>query len=257
MNRIEQKLNTMKSSGKNALIAYVACGDGGYDATEMAVLQMVKAGADIIELGVPFSDQILVCSDIQDASTRSLACDTTIAGIFELVKRLRKQIDVPLVFVLYLNLIYSFGKKRFFDICSEIGIDGVIIPDMPYEERDEVQPFADENNIIPISVISDTSGKRISKIASDARGYIYCTLSKGSSYENVKTLVDEVKKYTDCPCAVCADISDSYKIRDIKDFCDGIIVGSSYVNKIAKDPESITSRVYDFTVFIRKELDSI
>ncbi len=256
MNRIEQKMSALKTKGKKALIAYVTCGDGGYDATEMAVLQMVRAGADIIELGVPFSDQILQCDDVQAASTRSLACDTTIAGIFELVKRLREQVDIPLIFVVYLNLIYNLGKKRFFDICNEIGVDGLVIPDMPYEEKDEIQPFADDNNIISISIISDKSKDRIKKIAYDAKGYIYCTFSKGSSSENVRILVDEIKKYTDLPCTVCADVSDAYKIKDIREYCDGIIVESAFLDKIAKDPEGFTRRVNDFTAFVRKEIDS-
>ena len=148
MNRIEKKFNELKNQGKKALITYVTCGDGGYEATETAVFEMERAGADIIELGVPFSDPIAEGPVIQAASIRALSGGATLAGIFDMIKRIRKKTDIPLVLMLYLNSIFGFGTERFFEICGEIGIDGVIVPDMPYEEKEEIQPFADNHNII-------------------------------------------------------------------------------------------------------------
>jgi len=146
MNRIEKKFNELKNQGKKALITYVTCGDGGYEATETAVFEMERAGADIIELGVPFSDPIAEGPVIQAASIRALSGGATLAGIFDMIKRIRKKTDIPLVLMLYLNSIFGFGTERFFEICGEIGIDGVIVPDMPYEEKEEIQPFADNYN---------------------------------------------------------------------------------------------------------------
>ena len=146
-NRIDRTLQALKQQGKKALIPFVTAGHGGYDRTEQLVLQMEKAGADIIELGVPFSDPIAEGPVIQHASEQALKQGTTLAGIFELVKRLRKKTDMPLLLMMYLNTIFSHGTEEFFRTCQEIGIDGVIVPDMPFEEKDEIQGSADKYHI--------------------------------------------------------------------------------------------------------------
>lgn len=261
MNRIDKKLADLKQQGKKALITYLTCGDGGYDATETAVLEMEKAGADIIELGIPFSDPIAEGPVIQAASVRSLVGGTTIAGIFEMIKKLRKQTDVPLVLMLYLNSIFGFGTERFFDICNEIGIDGVIIPDMPYEEKDEIQPYADKHNIISISLITPTSKNRIEKIASSAKGFVYCVSSTGvtgmrsSFHTDFGKFISEIKKYTDIPCAIGFGISNAEQAHEIKEYCDGIIVGSAIVKIIAENPDNCAKPVFDFTASLREGLD--
>lgn len=261
MNRIEKKLGELKEQGKKALITYVTCGDGGYEATEKAVYEMEAAGADIIELGVPFSDPIAEGPVIQAASVRALSGGTTLAGIFEMVKRIRQRTDMPLLLMLYLNSIFGFGTERFFDICAEIGIDGVIIPDMPYEEKDEIQPYADNHDIISISLVTPTSKDRIEKIASSARGFVYCVSSTGvtgmrSSFQtDFSKFISEIKKYTDIPCAIGFGISNAEQAHDIKQYCDGVIVGSAVVNIIGKDPESCEKPVFDFTSSLREGLD--
>ena len=126
------------AEGRKALITFITAGDGGYDCTEKAVLEMAKNGADLIELGVPFSDPIAEGPVIQRASERSLQNGTTLVGIFDLVRRLRKETDVPLLLMMYLNTIFRFGTDRFFALCEECGIDGVIVPDIPFEEKDEI-----------------------------------------------------------------------------------------------------------------------
>lgn len=261
-NRIESKLEQLKTAGKKALITYVTCGDGGFDTTETAVMEMINSGADIIELGVPFSDPIAEGSVIQSASVRSLSGGTTLAGIFDMVKRLRKKTDAPLLLMLYLNSIFGFGTERFFNICAEIGIDGVIIPDMPYEEKGEIQPYADNNNIISISLVTPTSKDRIEKIASSARGFVYCVSSTGvtgmrSSFKtDFDQFISEIKKYTDIPCAIGFGISNGEQAHEMKQYCDGVIVGSAIVNIIAENQRRCAKPVHDFTVSLREGLDS-
>ena len=156
MNRIDKKLQQLKAENKKALITYVTCGDGGYDTTESAVLKMAENGADIIELGVPFSDPIAEGPIIQAASERALKNGTTLKGIFEMVKRLRSKTNIPLLFMMYVNSIFRFGTEKFFTICEETGIDGVIVPDLPFEEKEEIQDSADRHNVINISLITPT-----------------------------------------------------------------------------------------------------
>ncbi|MCM1225862.1 MAG: tryptophan synthase subunit alpha [Clostridium sp.] len=261
-NRIEAKLEELKNAGKKALITYVTCGDGGYETTEAAVMEMINAGADIIELGVPFSDPIAEGPVIQSASVRALSGGTTLAGIFDMVKRLRRQTDTPLLLMLYLNSIFGFGTERFFDICAEIGIDGVIVPDMPYEEKDEIQPYADDHNIISISLVTPTSNDRIEKIASSAKGFVYCVSSTGvtgmrSSFKtDFSEFISEIKKYTDIPCAIGFGISNAQQAHEIKQHCDGVIIGSAIVNIIAEHQKKCAKPVHEFVASVREGLDS-
>lgn len=165
-NKIDTKLAQCKAEGKKALITFITAGDGGYDCTEKAVLEMAKNGADLIELGVPFSDPIAEGPVIQCASERALQNGTTLAGIFDLVRRLRKETDVPLLLMMYLNTIFCYGTDRFFATCQECGIDGVIVPDIPFEEKDEIQGDADKYNVHNISLVTPASEDRIQMIAS-------------------------------------------------------------------------------------------
>ena len=179
MNRIDKKLQQLKAENKKALITYVTCGDGGYDTTESAVLKMAENGADIIELGVPFSDPIAEGPVIQAASERALKNGTTLKGIFEMVKRLRSKTNIPLLLMMYVNSIFRFGTEKFFTMCEDTGIDGVIVPDLPFEEKEEIQESADKHSIINISLITPTSTDRISMIAKEAKGFVYCVSSTG------------------------------------------------------------------------------
>lgn len=257
-NRIEAKLEDLKNAGKKALITYVTCGDGGFETTEAAIMEMINSGSDIIELGVPFSDPIAEGPIIQSASVRALSSGTTLAGIFDMVKRLRRQTDTPLLLRLYLNSIFGFGTERFFDICAEIGIDGVIVPDMPYEEKDEIQPYADDCNIISISLVTPASRNRIEKIASSAKGFVYCVSSTGITGVNssFREFISEIKKYTDIPCAVEFGTSDAHQVREIKPYCDGVIIESAIVNIISENQKKCAKSVHEFVTSVREDLDS-
>ena len=137
--RIREAFEKRKNNGQKALITYIVSGDYGYETTKENIREMVRAGADVIEIGVPFSDPIAEGIVIQEASQHALSEGTTLKGIFQMVKELREEIkETPFVMMMYLNSIYRFGTKKFFDLCSTCGIDGVIVPDMPYEEKDEI-----------------------------------------------------------------------------------------------------------------------
>lgn len=237
-NRIDKALENCKTQGKKALITYITCGDGGYDCTEQAVLEMVDHGADLIELGVPFSDPIAEGPIIQAASARSLQNGTTLKGIFEMVQRLRTKIQVPLLLMMYINTIYRFGTDCFFSLCQETGIDGVIVPDIPYEEKDEIQGSADQYGVHNISLVTPASEDRIHMIASEATGFLYCVSSNGvtgvrSEFQtNFKPFFDRIYQSAKVPCAVGFGISGPETAKEMSQYCDGVIVGSAIVRMV-------------------------
>ena len=178
-NRIECCLDNLKAQNKKALVTFITAGYGGYETTEEAVLEMEKSGADIIEIGVPFSDPIAEGPVIQNASMMSLNRGTTLKGIFEMVKRIRIKTNIPLLRMMYVNSIFRYGTEKFFTQCKECGIDGVIVPDLPYEEYDEISEQAEKYNVIPISLVTPVSFERTEKIAGNAKGFLYCVSSTG------------------------------------------------------------------------------
>ena len=156
--KIRETFENRKKNGQKALVTYIVSGDYGYETTKENIRAMVKAGADVIEIGIPFSDPIAEGVVIQEASQHSLAGGTTLKGIFQMVKELREEIkETPFVMMMYLNTIYRFGTERFFDLCNECGIQGVIVPDMPYEEKDEIQGVATAHGVDNISLVTPTS----------------------------------------------------------------------------------------------------
>lgn len=262
MNRINEKLSKLKAENKKALITYVTCGDGGYETTEAAVMKMAENGADIIELGVPFSDPIAEGPVIQAASERSLKNGTTLKGIFEMVKRLREKTDMPLLLMMYVNSIFRFGTEKFFTICEEVGIDGVIVPDLPFEEKEEISDYAKRHNVINISLITPTSTDRISMIAKEAEGFVYCVSSTGvtgmrSEFKtDFNQFIGEIKKHTDIPCAIGFGISGPEQAKNIGQYCDGVIVGSAIVRIIGENNADSVDKAGTFTASLRNALDN-
>ncbi len=260
INRIDQKFNSL--NGKKALITFVTAGDPSLEETENLVLSMLDAGADIVELGVPFSDPIAEGKTIQNASKRSLDNKTTLVKIFELVGKLREKTQSPLLLMMYLNSIFAFGTERFFIMCKDKGIDGVIVPDMPYEEKDEIEEQAKKYDIHCIRLVAPSSNERIKMIADGAGGFLYCISSLGvtgtrSSYStDFKTFFTEIKKHAKIPCAVGFGISDSKQAKEMSGYCDGVIIGSKIVEIIEKEKENAQKCVYDFIKSIRMALDS-
>ena len=262
-NRIEKCLDNLKSRNKKALITFITAGYGGYEMTEKAILEMEKSGADIIELGVPFSDPIAEGCVIQNSSMMSLQRGTTLTGIFQTVKQIRTKTDIPLILMMYINSIFRYGKEDFFIQCRKCGIDGIIVPDLPFEERDEISEQAEKNDIISISLVAPTSHERIKKIVSESRGFIYCVSSTGvtgtrnSFKTDCKDFFSEINKYSQIPDMLGFGISSPEQIKEIKKYFDGIIVGSAIVKLInEKNISGSLSDINSFTSRLRYALDN-
>lgn len=252
MNRIETALSELKNKGEKALITFVTAGDPDLETTERLVLEMFDKGADIVEIGVPFSDPVAEGKTIQEASLRSLKQGTDLTKIFGTVGNLRKKTDKPLILMMYINTIFRFGTEKFFTLCREKGIDGVIVPDLPYEERGELQPYADNNGIIPISLVAPTSHQRIADIAGEAKGFLYSVSSTGVTgtrskfTTNFDEFFGEIKKSCRVPAMVGFGISNPEQAKKMSSYCDGVIVGSAVVKIIAEYGKDSPPKVGEF-----------
>ncbi len=226
--------------GGKVFIPFITGGDPDIETTFELVKVMAQNGADIIEIGIPFSDPIAEGPVIQEADLRALSSGTTTDALFELVVRLRKEIEIPLVFMTYANPIYVYGKERFMKRCAQTGIDGVIVPDVPFEEKAELSGICRENGVDLISMIAPTSKDRIETIAKEAEGFIYCVSSMGVTgvrseiNTDIGTMVAHVKRVTDVPVAVGFGISTPEQARKMAALSDGAIVGSAIVKIVAQ-----------------------
>ena len=227
------------SKGK-AFIPFITAGDPDLATTEKLVPAMAKAGADLIELGIPFSDPIAEGIVIQEADMRALEAGTTTDKLFDSVKRIRKETDVPLAFMTYINPIFVYGSEKFIKNAAECGIDALIVPDMPFEEREELLPLCQRFGVELISLIAPTSKDRIQTIASESEGFIYCVSSMGVTgvrteiNTNIAEMVSLVKEVKDIPCAIGFGISTPEQAKEMSRHADGVIVGSAIVKIAAK-----------------------
>lgn len=218
-----------------AFIAFITCGDPDLETTAKVVAEAVANGADLIELGIPFSDPTAEGPVIQNASLRALNGGVTTDKIFDLVRLLRKDIDVPMVFMTYANVIFSYGAERFISTCKEIGIDGLILPDLPFEEKEEFLPYCRKYGVDLISLIAPTSQNRIEMIAREAEGFIYLVSSLGVTgvrseiNTDLNSIVQVIRENTDVPCAIGFGISTPDQAKKMADLSDGAIVGSAIV----------------------------
>ena len=225
---------------KKAFIAYITCGDPDLETTVEVVKEAVKNGADLIELGIPFSDPTAEGPTIQGANLRALTGGVTTDKIFDMVKELRKDVSVPMVFMTYANVVFSYGAERFMKTCSEIGIDGIILPDLPYEEKEEFHPVCQKYGVDLISLIAPTSENRIAQIAKDAEGFIYVVSSLGvtGTRTEIKTdlesIVRAIRENSKVPCAIGFGISRPEQAKKMADISDGAIVGSAIIKIIEK-----------------------
>lgn len=248
MSKIREAFN-----GHKAFIPFITCGDPDTETTAKAVRAMVAAGADLIELGIPFSDPTAEGPVIQGANLRALEGGMTTDKVFDLVRNLRKDVTIPMVFMTYANVVYSYGAEDFIRTCSEIGIDGLILPDLPFEEKDEFQPICKIYGVDLISLIAPTSADRISMIAKEAEGFIYVVSSLGvtGTRSEIKTdlqsIVDVIRANTEVPCAIGFGISTPEQAKKMAAIADGAIVGSAIIKILAeygKDaPEKIGAYV--------------
>ncbi|MCH5184710.1 MAG: tryptophan synthase subunit alpha [Oscillospiraceae bacterium] len=250
-NRIDIKFKELKDNGKKALVTFVTAGDPCFDLCEKFIIEMEKEGADLIELGVPFSDPSADGPVIQEANIRAMSNGADIYTIFDFVEKIRDKISVPLVFLIYYNVVFQYGADKFFAKCARVGIDGVIIPDLPYEEGGEIAEYTEKYGVYHINLLSPTSKEdRIKNIAENSKGFLYCISSLGVTGEKDEFSTDfesffrTIRKYTDMPCCLGFGISGGKQVRMLKDYCDGVIVGSSIVKAASKgngDEEKIKS----------------
>ena len=223
-----------------AFIAFVTCGDPSLETTEELVLAMEHAGADLIELGIPFSDPTAEGPVIQGANLRALSGGVTTDKIFDMVARLRQKTQIPMVFMTYANVVFSYGTERFIKRAADLGMDGLILPDVPFEEKEEFDSVCKKYGIDLISLIAPTSHERIAQIAKDAEGFVYCVSSLGvtGTRTNITTdigaMVKLVKQAKDIPCAVGFGISTPEQAKKMAAQSDGAIVGSAIVKLCAQ-----------------------
>ena len=225
---------------KKAFIAFITCGDPDLETTGAAVREAVRNGAGLIELGIPFSDPTAEGPVIQGANLRALTGGVTTDKIFDFVRDLRKDVTVPLVFMTYANVVYSYGVEEFAKTCSEIGIDGIILPDVPFEEKEEFAPTCRKYGVDFISLIAPTSGERIAMIAREAEGFIYVVSSLGVTgtrseiKTDLKSIVEVIRNVTDVPCAIGFGISTPEQAAKMSSLSDGAIVGSAIIKFLEK-----------------------
>ena len=235
MSRIKEAFENGK-----AFIAFVTCGDPDLEPTGAVVREMVKNGADLIELGIPFSDPTAEGPVIQGANLRALNGGVTTDQIFEFVKELRRDVSVPMVFMTYANVVFSYGAERFISTCRKIGMDGLILPDLPYEEKEEFQPICRRFGLELISLIAPTSENRIARIAGEAEGFVYLVSSLGVTgmRSEIKTdlasIVEAIRRNTEIPCAIGFGISTPEQAARMAGLADGVIVGSAIIRLIEK-----------------------
>ena len=235
-------MNKIKDAFKNkkSFIAYLMAGDPDLAVSAEYLLTAQEAGADMVEIGIPFSDPIAEGEVIQAASVRALDAGTRLDGIFEMVGSIKDKMRIPMVFMTYLNPVFVYGYDRFFARCAEIGICGIIIPDMPFEEQSEAKEFAGKHGVEVVTLIAPTSEKRISEIARNAEGFIYLVSSMGVTgvrraiTTDLSSIVAEIKKHTDIPVAIGFGISTPEQAKQYSNIADGVIVGSAIVRIIGQ-----------------------
>lgn len=246
-----------------AFIPFVVADDPDFDTTVKNVVTLANAGADIVELGIPFSDPVADGPVIQAADLRAFDAKVRTKTVFEIVEAARKQTDVPIVFLTYLNIVFKYGYDAFLKRCADLDVSGLVIPDLPYESRDEIVPIAEKYNIDIIPLITPTSGHRIEKIAKSASGFIYVVSSLGITgernefFNGLKDLVANIKQYTDVPTAIGFGVHTPEQARTMAEIADGVIIGSAIVDIVAKEKQQAPAAVGKFTKQIREAVNSV
>lgn len=237
---------------KKAFIGFLTAGDPTFDSSFDNIMAMVRGGADLIEIGIPFSDPIAEGPVIQNADVRALNGGMTTDRAFELAAKVRAETDIPLVFMTYLNPVFKYGYDRFFARCAEIGVDGLICPDMPFEEKSEADKIVKSHGISIISMIAPTSEKRIKSIAESAEGFLYIVSSLGVTgvrseiKTDLESIMQSVRKYSRIPAAIGFGISTPEQAKKMSATADGVIVGSAIVRIIEKHGEKAAEEIYKY-----------
>jgi tryptophan synthase alpha chain len=261
-NRIDLKFKALKQKNEKAMISFITAGDPDLETTIELVNAMEEAGADIIELGIPYSDPLADGVVIQESSARALKSGVKIINIMSTVRTIRQKSNVQLIYLVYYNSVFRYGIERFLLQCDQVGIDGIIIPDLPIEERGDILNIADKYRIYLIPLIAPTSKERIKSITNNGKGFIYCVTTNGVTgvrneiNKDIGEYMDMVSKYSQLPKALGFGISSPGMAAEYKDYCDAIIVGSAIVRKIgeAKDKIEAIENVKELVRNIKKAI---
>ena len=253
------KIKQAFSKGK-AFIPFITCGDPDLETTAKVVKAAAENGADLIELGIPFSDPTAEGSVIQAANIRALNGGVNTDKIFDFVRELRKDITIPLVFMTYANVVFSYGSDKFISLCAEVGIDGLILPDIPFEEKEEFLDICHKYDVALISLIAPTSKDRVGMIAKNAEGFIYLVSSLGVTgvrteiNTELSSIVEVIRENTDIPCAIGFGISTPQQAHDMAAVADGAIVGSAIIKIIEKYGKNSADYVGEYVRSMKKAL---
>lgn len=247
MNKISEAFQN-----KKAFVGFLTAGDPSLEKTEEFIMTMEKAGASVVEIGVPFSDPIAEAPVVQEANVRALSAEggCTTDMIFDMLSRVKDKVSIPIVLMTYLNPIFKYGYDAFMKKCNETGVAGIIIPDMPYDEREEILPMADKYGVNIISLVAPAGKKRIRMIAGDAKGYIYVlpSLDAADGRKDVLTdisdIVAQIREVTDTP--VVLEIGVDYPKAEYETIADGFVVENAIVNLIAKYGNEAAQPIYDY-----------
>lgn len=245
---------------KKSFVAFITCGDPDIETTKEIIRALYHGGVDMIELGIPFSDPTAEGPVIQAANYRALSGGITTDKIFDMVREIRSEIDIPLLFMTYANVIYSYGTDRFMQTAAEIGMNGIILPEVPYEEKNEFAIPAEANGLDYISLIAPTSENRISMIAKEAKGFVYCVSSLGvtgtrsSITTDISAMTELVRSVTDIPVFIGFGISTPEQAHKIALSSDGVIIGSAIMKLVEKYGRQCVPYIYEFAKSIKEAL---
>ncbi len=248
MNRIEERLQQVKEKNEKAFITYMTAGLPDMEGCAALVKAQAEAGIDVLELGIPFSDPVADGPVIQAASYKSIQQGTNLRKVFDMVEKIREDgCQVPLVFMMYFNTVLYYGLEAFVKKCAKVGVDGLIIPDLPYEEQKQLQDVLDVVDQAPvlIQLVTPVSGDRIPMLLENARGFVYCVSSMGVTgqaadfHKNVVNYLEQVKKVSKIPVMMGFGIRTAADVLPMKEIIDGCIVGSHFINLMEKNNYSI------------------
>lgn len=261
MNRIEERMNLLQEKQEKAFITYMTAGLPSLEGTKDIIKALDASGVDVVELGIPFSDPVADGPVIQAASYKSIQLGTNVKKVFDLVEEVRKECQVPLVFMMYYNTILYYGVEAFVKKCIQVGVDGLIIPDLPFEEQGEINEFLTlEGAPILIQLVSPVSKNRIPTLLENARGFVYCVSSMGVTgqkaefHKDVKEYLSEVKKVSKIPVMMGFGIREAKDVEAMKDIIDGAIVGSHFINLCEESNYSLET-IKEYCTTFKKELN--
>ena len=255
------KIKNAFAQGK-AFIPFITCGYPNLETTAACVREMVKNGADLIELGIPFSDPTAEGAVIQDANLKALQGGVTTDKVFALVENLRQNVTIPLIFMTYANVVFGYGAEKFISTCAKIGIDGIILPDVPFEEKNEFAPLCKKYGVDLISMIAPTSENRIAKISSEAEGFLYIVSSLGVTgtrteiTTDLSPMIKIVRENTKIPCAIGFGISNPEQAKNMSQLADGVIVGSAIIKIISKYGTDAAPHVGEFVQKMKEGMNN-